>query len=192
MSLTRSVHLAPPMLSVVDVASKVVSAISGYMNAPPCAVPVGPRNNRESRTLGAVLNYLLVRLQKSNRLHSAKLGTAVEEGNLKDEEIADQLTAQLLDERGRRRRRAACGEKTCQHSVRTNPGPADSQDDVSEKCHGQPKPPQQGCVVCISKTGRGELKFARVVFLEATGGAAGSQGPFSMEGQWRDTVNIGP
>lgn len=41
---------------------------------------------------------LLVRLEESDRRHTAKLGAAVENWNLEDEEISHQFASQLLDE----------------------------------------------------------------------------------------------
>lgn len=41
----------------------------------------------------------LVRLEQSNGRDAAKLGTAVQDGNLEDEEISDQVASQLLDQR---------------------------------------------------------------------------------------------
>ena len=41
---------------------------------------------------------LLVRLEQSDRLDTAKLGAAVQHGDLEDEEVPDQVTPELLDE----------------------------------------------------------------------------------------------
>lgn len=54
------------------------------------------------------MSVLFVRLEESDRLDTVELGAAVEEGDLKNEEITDQITAQLLDERASSSSGAAC------------------------------------------------------------------------------------
>jgi hypothetical protein len=50
----------------------------------------------------------LVCLEKSDRLHTAKLRAAIQDGDLKDEEVSDQIASQLLDERASSSSGTAC------------------------------------------------------------------------------------
>jgi hypothetical protein len=61
------------------------------------------------------MSVLLVRLEESDRLDTIKLGAAVEEGDLKNEEITDQITAQLLDERASSSSGAASSNNVVDH-----------------------------------------------------------------------------
>lgn len=45
------------------------------------------------------MSGLLARLEESDRLDTVELGAAVEKGDLQNEEIADQIATQLLNER---------------------------------------------------------------------------------------------
>lgn len=51
----------------------------------------------------------LVRLEQSDRLDTAKLGAAVQHGDLEDEEVPDQVTPELLDEGASSSSRTAYG-----------------------------------------------------------------------------------
>lgn len=51
---------------------------------------------------------LLIRLEESNGRNATELLTALEEGNLEDEEIADQLTSELLHQGASGRGRSTC------------------------------------------------------------------------------------
>jgi hypothetical protein len=95
------------------------------------------------------MSVSLVRLEESDRLDTVELGAAVEEGDLKNEEITDQITTQLLDEGAG----SSSGAAYMQHlaSCTTN-------DKID---HGfifpQNSSINKNIPACCGKTGRGEM-----------------------------------
>ena len=66
--------------------------------------------SRPQQSYVSVCVLLLVGLEKGDNGHVTKLGTAVKDGNFKNEQIADQIAAQLLDQGGSSRSRTTCWE----------------------------------------------------------------------------------